>query len=105
MTPAGLTAVWIANILKEAGCPQKTPFILFTDSANARQIALNPNNAARTRHIDIRYKWIQDRINKGQFKIRHIPTTEMVADGLTKSLGKEKFTQFVKMISVGPCPW
>ena len=105
LTPAGLTAIWIANILKEAGCPQKIPHILFTDSANALQIAMRPENAARTRHIDIRYKWIQDRIKKGQFKIKHIPTTEMVADGLTKPLGREKFTQFVKMIGVGPCPW
>jgi hypothetical protein len=39
LTPAGLTAIWITNILKEAGFPQKKPFILFTDSANAQQIA------------------------------------------------------------------
>jgi hypothetical protein len=94
LTPAGLTAIWITNILKEAGCPQKKPFILFTDSANAQQIALKLENAARTRHIDVRYKWIQDRIKKGQFNIKHVPTTEMVADGLTKPLGREKFAQF-----------
>ena len=62
-------------------------------------------NAIQTRHIDIYYKWIQDRIKKRQFKIKHVPTTEMVADGLTKPLGREKFAQFVKMIGVGPCPW
>jgi hypothetical protein len=105
LTPAGLTAIWIANILKEAGYSQKKPLILFTDSANAQQISLKPDNAARTRHIDIRYKWIQDRIKKGQFKIKHVPTTEMATNGLTKPLGREKFAQFVKMTGVGPCPW
>jgi hypothetical protein len=105
LTPAGQTAIWLTNIFKEADCPQKTPYILFTDSANAQQIALKPNNAARTRHIDIRYKWIQDRIKKSYFKLKHVPTTEMIADGLTKPLGREKFAQFVKMIGVGPCPW
>ena len=105
LTPAGQSAIWLAKILEEAGCPQKTPFILFTDSANAQQIALNPENAARTRHIDIRYKWIQDRVRKGDFKLQHVLTAEMIADGLTKPLGKEKFAQFVKMIGVGPRPW
>lgn len=65
---------------------------MFTDSANTRQIALNPENVARTRHIDIRYKWIQDRVRKGHFKVKHVPITEMAADGFTKPLAKEKFT-------------
>ena len=91
LTPAGQSAIWLAEILKEAGCPKTTPFILFTDSANAQHIALNPENTARTRHIDMRYKWIQDRVKKGYFKLKHVPTTEMIADGLTKPLSKEKF--------------
>ena len=105
LTSAGQTAIWIANILKEADCLQKTPYILFTDSANAQQIALKPENAARMRHIDICYKWIQNRIKKDYFKLKHILIINMIADGLIKPLGREKFAQFVKMISVGPCPW
>jgi hypothetical protein len=105
LTLAGQSAVWLANILKEAGCPQRKPFILFTDSANAQQITLNSENTARTKHIDIRYKWVQGRVRKGYFKLKHVPTAEMIADGLTKPLGKEKFAQFVKMIGVSPCPW
>jgi hypothetical protein len=56
LTPAGQTAIWLANILKETDYPQKTPYILFTDSANAQQIALKPENVARMRHLDIHYK-------------------------------------------------
>ena len=105
LTPAGQSAIWLANILREAGYPQRKPLILFTDSANTQHIALNSENTARTRHIDIRYKWIQDRVKKGYFRLKHVPTAEMIADGLTKPLGKEKFAQFVKMIGVGPRPW
>jgi hypothetical protein len=39
------------------------------------------------------------------FKLKHVSTTEMIADGLTKPLGKDKFAQFVKMIGVGPFLW
>ena len=91
LTPAGQSAIWLAKILGEAGCPQKTPFIMFTDSANARHITLNPYKTARTRHIDIRYKWIQDQVQKGDFNLKYVKTVEMMADGLTKPLGKEKF--------------
>ena len=105
LTPAGQSAIWLVKILKEAGCPQNIPFIFFMDSANARHIALNPHNTAHMRHINIQYKWIQDHVQKGYFDLKHITTLEMMADGLTKPLGKEKFMQFMKMLGVGPCPW
>ena len=105
LTLASQSAIQLAKILKEASCPQIKPYVFFTDLANAQHIALNPYNTACTRHIDIRYKWIQDCIQKGYFDLKHVTTLEMMADGLTKLLGKEKFTQFVKMLGVGPCPW
>ncbi|OXV06724.1 hypothetical protein Egran_05509, partial [Elaphomyces granulatus] len=95
LTPAGLSALWVANLLSEAGHPQKPPVILFTDSQNARLAVLNRNNAARTRHIDIRYKWIIYRVEKGQIHIEQIGTDQMIADGFTKPLERLKHRAFV----------
>jgi hypothetical protein len=98
LTPTGLAVKWIKQILTEAGCPQSEPLILFTDSANARKVVLNPLNSARTRNIDVHYKWIIQEVDRKVFKLEHIAGTEMVADGLTKPLGREKHAKFVKLL-------
>lgn len=100
LTPAAQAAQWVWEILKEYGTIQPIPLILYTDSANARANVLNPLNAARTRCIDIRYKWVIDRVRKKMVDLRHLPGTDMTADGLTKPLQKEKHAQFVTLLGL-----
>jgi hypothetical protein len=61
-------------------------------------VVLNPLNSARTRNIDVRYKWIIWEVDRKVFKLDHIAGTEMVADGLTKPLGREKHAKSVKLL-------
>jgi hypothetical protein len=61
---------------------------------------LNPLKPARTRHIDLRYKWIIQRTSRGDFKVELVRTGEMIADGLTKALTREKHTAFVKQLGL-----
>lgn len=58
---------------------------------------LNKNNVARTRHLDIRYKWIINGLEMGYFTVRQISTTEITADGLMKLLMKTNYTKFMKL--------
>ena len=39
-----------------------------------------------SKHINIRYYFIKDRIESGELDIKHLPTLEMLADCLTKPL-------------------
>ena len=74
--------------------------MIFTDSANAMTIALNPFERQRTRHIDIRFKWVIDRLQKGEFELRHVDTTRQTADGFTKGLLKDKHKAFVRQLNI-----
>lgn len=107
LTPAGLSAKWVARIMEECGAPQPAPRILFTDSLNAYQTVANPLNKARTRCIDIRYKWVMEQVRKGELDVQHIAGLEMAADGLTKPLLKEKHQNFVRMMGIvaRKAPW
>jgi hypothetical protein len=96
LTPTGKSLDWMAGILKNLGCEQPTPLVIITDSANARHIVLNPLRNARTRNINIRYKWIIDEQQKGVFTINHIARKNTVMDELTKPLEKNKHQQFVR---------
>jgi hypothetical protein len=74
--------------------------VVFTDSLNAFKTVINPMNIARTRNIDIRYKWVIEQVAEGRLEIRHIQGVDMPADGLTKPLLREKHAQFVKMLGM-----
>ena len=70
--------------------------LVHTDSQNARLAVLNPLQTARTRHIDIRYKWINQEVGKGYILLEFVGTVGMKADGLTKALDRVKHGVFVR---------
>jgi hypothetical protein len=78
LTPAVLSVQWLAQILTEYNAPQPIPLILFTDSANARTNVMNPYNKAHTQCIDIRYKWIIERVKEKAFEVQQISGQDMV---------------------------
>ena len=56
------------------------------------------SSSKRTRHINIRYYFLQDRIENGEIKLVHCATDDMVADFFTKPLQGSKFRKFRKII-------
>ena len=65
---------------------------------NQSDILLKNNGRAsisiRTKHLNIGYFFIKDRIKKGELKVEYCPTDGMVADFFTKPLKGKKFIQF-----------
>ena len=47
--------------------------------------------AMGSRHINIRYFWLKDRIEAGKVSIVHVPTSEMIANILTKPVQGAQF--------------
>jgi hypothetical protein len=65
---------------------------VFEDNMSAISLAeKGRSTSGRTRHIDIRYFFIKDRIDSGEIEIEHKGTSEMIADMLTKPLQGELF--------------
>ena len=54
-------------------------------------MAISDGPRQRTKHIDVRAKWLTDRVGKKVIQLKHIPGTEQVADILTKLLQKTRF--------------
>ena len=74
--------------------------LLYQD--NLSSISLEKNGRAssgkRTRHIDIRYFFVKDRLQSEGIKIHHCPTELMVADFFTKPLQGGLFSKFRDVI-------
>jgi hypothetical protein len=47
--------------------------------------------SARSKHIDVQYHMVRERIMRGEVRMQYISTNEMVADCMTKALPPAKF--------------
>jgi hypothetical protein len=50
----------------------------------------------KVKHVDIHQLWIRQEVTASRINVRWVPTDRMPADGLTKVLPKQKFTEFVR---------
>jgi len=56
------------------------------------------SSSKRTKHINVRYFFITDRISKGEVRVEWCPTNDMVADFMTKPLQGSLFRKFRDLI-------
>ena len=83
--------LWMRQTLKEYGVNcDKVP--LLCDNESAIKIGHNPVQHSRTKHIEIRYHFIRDHINRGDIELGYIPTKIQLADMFTKPLDEARFT-------------
>jgi hypothetical protein len=74
--------------------------IIYQDNKSTIQLADNgrPSIGKRSRHLNIKYFFVTDLINRKQVSIKYCPIDEMVADYMTKPLTRNKFKQYRVLI-------
>jgi hypothetical protein len=92
-------AVWLRSLLKELGW-FIGPVTISGDSQSAIFLASNPVQEKRTKHIDIKYHFIREKIEEKQVQLRFVKGEENPADLLTKNLSHNKFDKFKKMLGL-----
>jgi len=90
LTDAAKEAVYLIGFLKELGLEKFTEVIIYNDNQGAEKLAHNPVYHGRSKHIDIRYNYIREVLQKQPVKLEYLPTELMLADILTKGLSKGK---------------
>ena len=65
-----------------------------SDNQGGIFLAINPAHDRRLKHVDIRYHFIREYVESKRVNIVYISTNEMIADILTKPLGRTKFELF-----------
>ena len=73
---------------------------IYQDNQSAIRMERNGRNSCtgNSRHIHIRYFFVKDRIDNGEFKVEYCPTHTMNADYFTKPLIGIKFIELRKII-------
>ena len=62
---------------------------LWTDSSAAKAAA-NRRGLGKLRHVELKWRWVQDMVKEGKVQLKTVKGSENVADHLTKPKTKEE---------------
>ena len=87
-------AVWIRKMLSVLFDAKMDVTNILCDNQSCIKMTVNPILHDKSRHIEIKYHFIWDMVQKRAVKLKYVPTKEQVADVLTKPLLRVKFECF-----------
>jgi len=79
--------LWVRSLLSELNVLRKGPLKLWCDNKSAINIANNPVQHDRTKHVEIDRFFIKEKIDNGILQLSHVNSGGQIADCLTKGLG------------------
>jgi hypothetical protein len=85
LTPAIKDCVWLKGILNEIGY-YHDHINICEDNQGCMALANNPQSSRKTRHIQVRYHWIRERLQDNTVRLIQIATNDQLADVMTKGL-------------------
>ena len=83
--------IWIQSLLQELGIPQSQSPILWCDNIGATYLSANPVFHARTKHIEVDYHFVRERVSQKKLHIKFISSKDQLADIFTKPLPLPQF--------------
>jgi hypothetical protein len=89
-TEAAKQALWLRTLLGELTATQPKIVTLFVDNNSAIALMKNPVFHGRSKHIDIKYHFIRECVERRQILVKRVCTTEQKADAVTKPLAAVK---------------
>ena len=100
---AAREVVYIQNILSDLGLPQ-TNTIIYEDNRPALSLCQQDMSAghARSKHFDIKWKWITEQITKEKIKPLYCPSALNPADIFTKNLLRILFRRLIDSVLAPP---
>ena len=78
------------------------PLSLFMDNQAAITSVMNEASSSKTKHVEIRHKFIKDYYQKGYLLPTYVPTAMMKADILTKSMPGPTFEMLRSLVGILP---
>jgi hypothetical protein len=80
---------WLARRFRQ--CNSKWTPTVFSDSQGVVALTKNPVHHNASKHIEVRYHFVQDCATKELLNLEKVSTTDNVADAMTKSLSTDRF--------------
>ena len=82
---------WIRMLLRDLGLFLPHPHLLWCDNVSALAIATNPVFHARTKHIEVDYHFVREKVLRRDVMLKFISAHDQLADLFTKGLPSPRF--------------
>ncbi|KAH9751848.1 retrovirus-related pol polyprotein from transposon RE1 [Citrus sinensis] len=92
--------LWISFILNDLGYPSQQPIQLYCDNKAARDIAHNPVQHDRTKHVEVDRFFIKEKLDEKILELPKIRSEDQLADILTKAISSRAFTKFLDKLGM-----
>ncbi len=99
---AVLEPLHLRSFLMETGLVKACSIIIHTDSTAAKSMASRFGTTRRTRHIDLRFLYLQNLVKLGTIRINKIPGAQNPADILTKYVTAEVLNRHTEHLGLIP---
>jgi hypothetical protein len=97
---AAAQAVWLQKLLEEVVSIPAKPTIILMDNTAVIALAKNPVHHDRSKHIDVKYHFTRECVERGDIELVQVGTDEQLADTFTKALSRLRFQEIRRKIGV-----
>ena len=98
---AAQESTWLMQLLRDLHQLVEYAIPLYCDNQSAIRLAENPVFHARTKHVEVHYHFIREKVLEEEVELRQIKTGDQVADVFTKGLSSNKFEGFCHQLGMG----
>ena len=89
--------LWLRDLLVDLGAKCDGPCVLWSDSKSAVDMSLDPIAFKNTKHILRAAYFLRDLVSRMSVAMRHVPGRVMIADLLTKSVGRQLHLELLRL--------
>ena len=93
-------AIALRRLLEDLGFVQQWATPIHEDNQGTIALTKNQVRSSRTKHIDIAYNFVYEKVQDHVVELKYIPTKEQIADIFTKALPRETFEKFRDMLGL-----
>ena len=92
--------LWLKLLLMEMGLFPQKPMMVYCDNKAAIDIAHNPVQHGRTKHIEIDRHFIKEKLDQGIICMAYVSSSNQLADILTKGLSENVFSSLCSKMGI-----
>lgn len=78
--------LWVRGFVKELGLRTDLGSVIHSDNQSAISVSKNGVKGARTKHVDVKYHFVTETIDRGDVQLKWVPSSQQHADIFTKAL-------------------
>ena len=91
---AACEVAWLQMLLGDLGIQVQVSIVIYYENLTRIQLAQYQVFHARTKHIEVHYHFVQERVLDGNIDLTYVRTNEQVVNIIMKALGAEKLQHF-----------